>query len=137
MYRTKKSELRYVRNKKKQVNCPFCILSNERIIEETKNFYLIKNIYGYDIWDRRKVKVHLLVISKNHVVALQEIKEDMFQEYMDILGKYSDDGYDIFTRTTVSLTKTQPHFHTHLIKTTGKLLNSIHFDKDPYSLNFK
>ncbi|KKR81087.1 MAG: hypothetical protein UU73_C0003G0040 [Candidatus Daviesbacteria bacterium GW2011_GWA1_41_61] len=136
MYRTKKSEDRYQQYRKTESRCPFCTLSGERIIEETKSFYLIKNIYGYDIWDRRKVKIHLLLISKNHIAALQEIEKDMVQEYTDILKKYSERGFDIFTRATVSLTKSQPHFHTHLIKTTGRLLKSVHFNEDPYFLHF-
>lgn len=138
MYRIKKAELRY---KKKQINntnkCDFCDPSAIAIISQTENFYIIKNIFPYNIWDRRKVKTHLLVASKGHLRGLEEISAKLLKEYITILKNYSGEGFDMFTRSTESVIKTVEHFHTHLIKTYGKKLEEVNFTADPYELNFK
>lgn len=137
MYRTKKSEQRYKKAKQLETKCPFCNLEEDRIVSKKSNIYVIKNIYGYDIWDRRKVAEHLLIIPSKHLTSFSEINKKDSLDFMEILMEYSAEGYDIFTRATNSKTKSQPHFHTHLIKPKGKVYSSVSFNADPYLLKFK
>lgn len=138
MYRVKKAEFRY---KKKQVNnenkCDFCDPWAIEVIDQTENFYILKNIFPYNIWDRRKVKTHLLIASKDHHESFEQFPLSLHKEYIAILKNYSSQGFDVFTRGTGSIIKTVSHFHTHLIKTYGKKLTIVNFQDDPYELNFK
>lgn len=136
MYRIKKAELRYKKEQAKN-SCPFCDSAAVEIIAQTENFYILKNIFPYNIWDRRKVKNHLLVVSKKHHESLHEIDRNLIGEYAAIISNYAGLGFDVFTRGKGSITKTVAHFHTHLIKTYGKKFNKVHFHADPYELNFK
>lgn len=136
MYRLKKAELKY---KKEHSNnkCPFCDPDSIEIIDQTENFYILKNLFPYNIWDRRKVKVHLMVVSKKHHESLHEIDRNLIGEYTTVIANYAVQGFDVFTRGKGSITKTVTHFHTHLIKTHGREFNMIHFQADPYELEFK
>jgi len=51
------------------MNCPFCDLKEERIIEETKNTFTILS-------NPAIVKGHLLVIPKRHAEKLSELNGD-------------------------------------------------------------
>lgn len=137
MYRTPTNEAKYKKDRAVNLRCPFCTPNKTEILGETISFYILNNIYGYDLWDRRKVKRHLLIVSKIHSVGLGKTKNNVPIEYFKLLKKYLNLGYDIFTRSTTSKTKTQPHFHTHLIKTNSKLFNKINFRADPYELTFR
>lgn len=137
MYRTRRSELRYIKDRKLQNDCALCNLPNEQIIGIHNDFLVIKNIYGYDIWDRRKVIDHLMIVSKSHASDFNGLHKKSLKEYLKLLIEYSLSGYDLFTRASQSAMKTQPHFHTHLIKPDGNIFNVIKFNCEPYSLTFR
>lgn len=137
MYRLRHHELRYKKARHLEKDCPFCGSVADRLVKKTKYFYIIKNIYGYDLWDRRKVVEHLLIIPKKHQIDLKKITGEAAIEYTKLLTNYIDKGYDVYTRTTNAQTKSQTHFHTHLIKATGKLARIVHFNEDPYYIYIK
>ena len=137
MYRIGKHEKKYKQIRQHQDRCPFCEPNKAEIIKKTVFFYIIKNVYGYDLWDRRQVEKHLMIVSKTHMVSLDKINQRAIVEYFRLLQKYSQQGYDVFTRSTLSGTKTQLHFHTHLIKTGQQIFNHIRFVSEPYELFFE
>lgn len=138
MYRTRRAELRYIKNKnQKGTECPFCNLTNGEIVKKYKNAYLIKNIFRYNIWDRKRVVDHLMFISKEHITSFGKLDKNSGGEYLKTTQTYLEKGYDVFTRATNSGIRTQPHFHTHFIKTTDEPLKMVNFNSDPYFLFFK
>lgn len=138
MYRTRKAELSYIKNQKeKGTGCPFCNLPDREVVKKYKNAYLIKNIFGYNIWDRKRVADHLMFISKEHIASFGKLDEALRTEYLKTTQAYLEKGYDVFTRATDSTIRSQPHFHTHFIKTKGKSLTMVNFNSDPYFLFFK
>lgn len=133
MYRLAKKELLYRKSLEKNGGCYFCDpIAN--VIENYDNFFIMKNNFPYDIWDYIKVSKHLLLVSKKHFTNLDEFSKSLLVEYANIIQKYSRVGYDIFTRSSNSKIKTQPHFHTHLIKTAGKRVQEINYEAHPYKL---
>src|SRR3990167_821177 len=107
MYRSTKNENSYHKYRKGEKGCYFCEPKPHIVVSKTKNFYISKNNFPYDFWDGQKVVEQLLL------------------EYGELVNKYSNQGFDIYTRTPNSPSRSQPHFHTHLIKTTGKKLKSL------------
>lgn len=137
MYRTVPNQKRYQKAQADETKCPFCQPEPSQVVAKSPNFLIIENIYGYDLWDRHKVKKHFLIITKIHSPNLLSINKETAIEYFKLLEKYSEEGFDIFTRATNSNMKSQPHFHTHLIKTHPKIINYLHFEADPHQLSFK
>ena len=139
MYRRRSSQLRYDRDRQKDTpqNCQFCNPSKKNFVRELKNFFILKNIYPYDLWDKRRVEAHLMIVPRIHVVGLEDIDEDHLKEYFELLRYYAQLGYDSFTRSSQSPIKTKAHMHTHLIKPKGKIIRIMHFNDDPYFLYFK
>lgn len=137
MYRKREKELKYVKDREKADKCPFCDPDPKAIVADYPHFYVIKNTYPYHLWDRKKVVEHLMAVPKVHTEGFEGFPKDCYKEYISILQEYSESGYDFFTRTSKSSRKTQPHFHTHFIKTTGKVMSLLHFNADPYYLIYK
>ncbi len=137
MYRNPKVQKQYDEDRKtKEGGCVFCDLDQNIIVEKRDHFLIIKNIYPYGVWDLKEVEEHLMVVPKKHAEGFDEFDQESEEEYFEITKKYSIEGYDLFTRTTESSRKTQPHFHTHLIKTTGDTKKKLHFKSYPYFLEY-
>lgn len=134
MYRFTKKELLYKKILKDEKNCYFCNPQSKVLVEKEDNFYIMGNNFPYDIWDYSKVSTHLMLVPKKHIKNLEAFSKDLLEEYIKMLQKYSKKGYDIFTRAPTSLIKTQPHFHTHLIKSSGKIVKKINYNAKPYKL---
>lgn len=134
MYRITKNENSYHKYKKTEKGCYFCEQEPHVVILKTKNFYVSKNNFPYDFWDGQKVTKHLLIVSKKHVSTLESSDEEVLLEYGKLINEYSNSGFDIYTRTPNSPSRSQPHFHTHLIKTIGKKIKSLKFKTEPYLL---
>ena len=134
MYRSTQNENAYHKYKKTEVGCYFCEPEPHVVIKRTKNFYISKNNFPYDFWDGQKVIKHLLVVSKKHLSTLDSKNNSLLLEYGKIVNEYSNKGFDIYTRTPNSPSRSQPHFHTHLIKTNGKKLKSLKYKFEPYSV---
>lgn len=124
MYRTKTNQ--EIANKAakqaKLDGCVFCDTEPKAAILKYQHFYIIKNRYPYDFWDYRQVEEHLLLIPHVHTDSLEKIPEKANKDYLALIQGYQAEGYDVFTRAYTSIIKSQPHLHTHLIKTTGDRL---------------
>lgn len=135
MYRHPDIQKKYDEDRKiSQKECVFCEVESDCVIEEYTHFRIIKNIYPYHMWDLKQVEEHLMIVPKHHTEGFDGFKEESFEEYLKITTSYSNSGYDLFTRTTKSSRKTQPHFHTHLIRTSGSIRKKLYFEEDPYRL---
>lgn len=53
---------------------------------------------------------------------------------IDKISQYEDNGYHIYARPTNSVTRSVPHQHTHLIKTSDKSVRATFFLQKPYFL---
>ena len=137
MYRSTKNENLYHKYKKTEVGCYFCEPKPHIVVSKTKNFYISKNNFPYDFWDGQKIKEHLLVVSKKHFSSLDSKDKNLLLEYGQLINDYSKKGYDIYTRFPNNPSRSQVHFHTHLIKTDGKKIKSLNFVYNPYSLIVK
>ncbi|UFX82904.1 HIT family protein [Candidatus Absconditicoccus praedator] len=92
-------------------NCPMCN-GNYELIEEYKNFLVIKNGYPYP-----KTKEHLMIIPKRHVIGIYDFTQEEKLEWADIFSKYLNQGYLIFNREFPKHPdSTLEHFHTQVIK---------------------
>lgn len=137
MYRHPKVQKKYDREKGQKEGCVFCNLETEHIVEEYDMFFIIKNIYPYYLWDLKEVEDHFLVVPKKHAQGFEHLEDDHMSEYTKIITIYSSNGYDTFTRTSKSSRKTQPHLHTHLIKTKGDIKKKLTFTEKPYKLEYE
>ena len=54
-------------------NCIFCNLPSDRIINEYKHFYVIRDLYPV-------THLHSLVIPKRHIVSYFECNQDEYNE---------------------------------------------------------
>jgi|SRR3989344_6132996 len=137
MYRLTKNENLYHEYRKTEKGCYFCEPESHVVLLKFKNFYISKNNFPYDFWDSQKVLEHLLIVSKEHLSTLNSKNKDVVLEYADLINKYSNKGFDIYLRAKNSPSRSQVHFHTHLIKTDGKKIKSLKFDSNPYILSVK
>lgn len=127
--RSRKEEEKYKRHRRKLApdQCQFCEITDKssQFVTKTKHFKVIKNIFGYSLWDGQKVIDHLLIIPKKHTDNLSNMGSAQKVEYVNLLQRYEKKGYSVYARAPVSVMKSVPHQHTHLIKTTGKPVNFI------------
>ena len=134
--RTRKEHLRYrryIREKDLSV-CVFCGITKDssELIEQTKNFQVIKNDFPYSLWDAQTVIDHLMIIPMKHTDNLGTLTKDEKVEFVDLLSNYENKGYNVYARATSSAVKTVVHQHTHLIKTAGKIKSFFFMLKKPY-----
>ncbi len=102
--------------------CQFCDINSkdEQFVEATRSFKVLKNIFPYSIWDNQRVVDHLLLVPKKHTDTLDHITDKQAAEYIRILGRYEQQGYNVYARAPSSVIKSVVHQHTHFIKTEGK-----------------
>lgn len=136
--RSRKETLKYRRYikklKKSQTDCQFCDVDNNTKyqVEQTDNFWVIKNIFPYSLWDEMYVSDHLLVIPKEHVDSLKGLPDSTAVEYVRLIEAYESKGYNIYARAPGSATKSVIHQHTHLIKTDKQRHRVLIHIKKPY-----
>ncbi|MBA3758725.1 hypothetical protein H0X10_03785 [Candidatus Saccharibacteria bacterium] len=138
--RSRKEELEY-RNYHKKIKesgkfdaCVFCSIKNdsEQIIEQTKYFRVITNIFPYSIWDNERVSDHLMIIPKTHTAKLGVLPTPAASEFLKLIDVYEDKGYNLYARSPGSTIKSIPHQHSHLIKPGGHRRKLVFYAKKPY-----
>jgi diadenosine tetraphosphate (Ap4A) HIT family hydrolase len=112
--------------------CVFCTRHNEELVEETKLFKVIRNIFAYSIWDGQKVADHLMITPLAHVDTIAHFSDKMFADFHKLASKYEQMGYNLYARAPASAIKSIPHHHTHLIKTEGKPKRLVFISRKPY-----
>lgn len=114
--------------------CQFCEIneSSDQLVSMTDNFKVIRNIFGYSIWDSQKVADHLMIIPVQHTDTLADISAAASKEFLETISTYEQNGYNIYARAPVSNMKSVVHQHTHLIKLGGKRVRAFVHVKKPY-----
>lgn len=98
--------------------CPFCEISidNEHYINETDNFWIVRNIFPYQVWEGQPVLSHLMIVPKAHLLSLKYLSESESKEFVLLVADYEHSGYNVYARTAGSKTRSIEHQHTHLIQ---------------------
>ena len=98
-------------------NCIFCNLPADRIVNEYKHFFIIRDLFPV-------TNLHSLVIPKRHIVSYFECNKDEYDEIPIILNtqkielRLSDDtitGFNIGMNIGEDAGQTVFHFHIHII----------------------
>lgn len=99
-------------------SCPFCTITidYQYYINETDNFWIIRNRFPYDIWEGQPVLSHLMIVPKAHLLSLKYLSESQSKEFILLLADYEHSGYNVYARTAASKTRSIEHQHTHLIQ---------------------
>lgn len=138
MYNTtqkSKQKSEYYKKYPRDGDCQFCSIPDGERVEEYTGFIIIRNKFGYDIFDMCEVEDHLMMLPKKHTDRLDVLSRDERVEFLDILIDYEAKGYNVYFREPRSIIKTVDHHHTHLLKL-GKRIEHITYSKEPYSLKF-
>ena len=78
---------------------------NTTTAHKTTKEFLIKNRFPYSIWDGQIVVDHLMITPKEHTDNLSGTPDKGKIEYLDIIKKFEDKGYNIYARAPVSKIK--------------------------------
>lgn len=140
--RRRGNEKRYIehRRKNKSSGCDFCRLvetDTSQVVSRHRHCLVIKNLFGYDIWDDHGVEEHLMIIPKRHVDSLANLTDEEMAEYIKILTKYEKLCYSIYARSPGNTSKSIVYQHTHLIKIDDKSKKWIFYLKKPHVLWIK
>ncbi len=125
---------KYRKSEKKPAGCVFCNIDeeSEQLVLNGKYFKVIRNIFGYSLWDSQRVEDHLMIVPKKHTDSLRKLPKEAAIEFVDILGEYEEKRYNVYARAPSSVMKTVVHQHTHLIKPLGKPRRLIFLLRKPY-----
>lgn len=141
MYRSRKTKKKYnpeqaiKRHAKGVSHCPFCNNQVE-IVKNANYFQVVKNGFPYDYWEFMNVTDHLMVIPKRHILSIAELNDEERSEWVSLIAEYENNGYNIYLREKENTTKSVPHQHTHLIKTSNEQAKLFVYARRPY-LTFK
>lgn len=138
--RKKDNEKRYIEYRKnKQIGCDFCKfgVDGAKVLKEYDNFWIVENIFGYDLWDGMTVVEHLMIVPKKHTESISNLDARVLAEYGQVIADYDNKGYSYYARSVENKSKSVPHQHTHLLKFDGKRKKFHLFLKRPYILWFR
>lgn len=139
--RKRSSQKTYVTYLKKisQSPCQFCEFTekSQQTIAHKKTHLIIKNIFGYDIWDDNDVVDHLMIVPKRHIVSISEMNKNEQTEYIQTISQYEKKGYSVYARAPQNISKSIVHQHTHLIKLGEKRKKIKLFLRKPHFLVYK
>lgn len=139
--RKRKSETIYTEYKRSAQTglCAFCQFTSDtdRLVAEYRHFWVVRNIYGYDIWENLDVMEHLMLIPKKHVDSLAKLSMPAQQEYGTLMATYEGSGYSLYARGVKNIAKSIPHQHTHLLQLGLKDKKFYFFLRKPYLLWYR
>jgi len=139
LVRKRKTEKRYKQYARQRTNdCDFCEFSTDldHVIAEYPHFWVVTNMFSYDIWDGISVVEHLMVVPKRHVDGIGHFGGAESKEFLKIISQYESDGYSIYARAAQNIAKSIPHQHTHLIKLGNKKARALLFVHKPHVLRY-
>lgn len=124
---TRKAQLR---------DCEFCSFSleQEHVLKSYPEFWLVRNLFPYDVWDTNGIKDHLLLVPKRHVDSIGHFNKKEQISYATIVGEYDLKGYISYARPAGSNNKSVPHQHTHFMKLDGRRKKFLLYFKKPHLL---
>lgn len=125
---------KYMKSVPKSEKCVFCAIdkNTNQLVEETGYFKIVRNIFGYSLWDSQRVADHLMIVPKKHTDSLNDLPKDAAVEFVNLLGQYEAKHYNVYARAPSSIMKTVIHHHTHLIKPAGKPKRLVFLWRKPY-----
>ncbi len=138
-YRSRKEHTPYKKNIKRVRKlpsiCDFCEITegSNQLIEESKSFKVIKNIFPYSFWDMQRVSDHLMIVPKKHTDTISHFSSQEAVEFVGLVGSYESRGYNVYARSPKSSAKSVHHQHTHLIKGHGRHVNFLLYLRRPYT----
>lgn len=100
----------------------------------TPHFKVIRNIFGYDVWDSCGISDQIMLVPKRHIVGVAELRPAEKTDYINQLIKYEKQGYSIYARAPSAITKSVIHQHTHFIKLDNKRKKALLYLKKPHVL---
>lgn len=135
--RRRKEEIEYRKTIKNRVGsdiCKFCVVvkGHDEFIEEGDFFKVIVNLFHYTYWDEQNVLHQVMLVPKLHTESIKNLPTEAAAEFLEYIGKYEAQGYNIYARARGSVTKSVPHQHTHLIKTDGKRKKLMVYSRKPF-----
>jgi diadenosine tetraphosphate (Ap4A) HIT family hydrolase len=89
------------------------------------------------MWDDHKVIEHRMIVPKKHTDTLKDLSAKEAKEYIELLSRYENKGYNVLARAPQSTQKSIVHQHTHLIKTAKKEIRFLFFMNKPYLRFFR
>lgn len=137
--RTRKNHKLYKKySAARKSDCDFCDLTaaSPQTVKEYDRFWVIRNIFKYDIWDSVPVLEHLMVLPKRHVDSLSRLNKAEAAEWLGIVQEYEAAGYSLYSRAPQDITKSIPHQHTHLLKLGTKRAKALIYLKTPHILKY-
>ncbi len=132
--RQERSYRKFSKTKKKNQSCDFCKINMSRSqnVAETRNLRVIRNRFSYSLWDGQGVIDHLMIIPKEHLGKLADFSSKAKIEYISLLEEYEAIGYNIYTRSSLSTSRSIYHYHTHLLKLDHKNRHLLLLVNKPY-----
>jgi len=109
--------------------CQFCEITSEseQFVEQTASFEVVRNIFPYTMWDEQGVSDHLLLLPKKHTDTLSDLTPEEAQEFVKLMSRYENKGYNVYARAPGSHIKSVYHQHTHLIKSDHRRLKTLFY----------
>lgn len=98
--------------------CSFCASYEqdaEQILRHTEYFLIFKNIFPYDTFDTLHVDEHLMIIPKRHLLTFSEFTDEESREFMKLATEYEEQGFSLYSRSSINATRSVRHHHAHLI----------------------
>lgn len=111
--------------------CDFCAFqaTSPQVISAHTYFWVVKNIFPYDLWDQCGVLDHLMVVPKRHIDTLAHLDAKEQTEYISVVASFETQGYSVYSRAPGNKRKSVFHLHTHLIKLDNKPKKLLFFVK--------
>lgn len=103
----------YLKTFSQDTHCPFCIFNEKEIIAESKYFLIVasRSPYALD---------HLLIVSRRHVVFLEELKKAELKELRSLTEEWNAKFHQRHKSTTLLIRDTMSGWGT------GKSINHLH-----------
>ncbi len=140
--RVRKNQRNYINHKQNDQykDCVFCSQDPNRlskVLEDHKDYYVIENMFPYDVWDGCDIEEHLMIIPKQHTDSLARLSQKSRHVLIDAIAQYEDKGYSIYARSAGDITKSIVHQHTHLIKLGKWRKKFVLYLRKPHLLLFR
>ena len=119
------------------IACVFCAMATEEprsIIEDNAYTLVVKNRFGYTVWDGCEVLEHLMIIPKAHKDTLQSFTKKEVDEWSKVCARYEMQGYSLYTRSPDNITRSILHHHTHFIRLGKRRKKYILYLRKPHIL---
>jgi diadenosine tetraphosphate (Ap4A) HIT family hydrolase len=136
-FRKRSVELRYIlyRHRTRNDTCVFCAfkdINKGQVLRTEKYFWVVINIFPYNVWDHLPVKDHLMIIPRRHTDAIHHFTVEEQAEYAKLLTEYDNEGYSVYARASTNIFKTITHQHTHLLRLGNKPKSFLLYLHKPY-----